>query len=448
MTTFTVINDETLVAAIDRCQSRLVWAAPGITAPVVDAIGRLFERNHAPDVTIIIDADPEVCRFGYGTVGGLIELRALVDRHHIGVRNQPGLRVGMLASDDDIWVYAPTPRLIEAGSMEQEKPNAVALGSMPLQQLLQATGAEGAVTTSLAGDSEIGKSAATPAHLDAALADLARLAPKSFNVARVERVFNSKLQYVEIELTGYKLSARRVTIPNDLLIGADSKLEMRLRNTFALLDGDSALTFEIDLLDLATYKPRRDEDGDVLKEKYSEARIEADRKNLQTDFLTNVKGYGWLIRRWDRPAFDSRVGLLRKKLEAYRDGVKKALAQTVQESIWELAESLLPNLQERFPPRLSKQLWSPNPSHEELLEILVMELRKAFGGIDHLIDPQLRVQFKDLSYETIQDQKFQDALNVAFPLQDGESAYSKLFEEHDAARESHRPKLMRSTFEG
>ena len=39
-TTFTVVNDETLVASIGSTTQTLVYVAPGITKPVVDEIGR------------------------------------------------------------------------------------------------------------------------------------------------------------------------------------------------------------------------------------------------------------------------------------------------------------------------------------------------------------------------------------------------------------------------
>ena len=168
--------------------------------------------------------------------------------------------------------------------------------------------------------------------MDAALADLARVPPKSFDVARVERVFNSKLQYVELEIAGYKLSARKVSFPNDLLIGEDAELERRLRNSFRLLEG-GGLSVEIDCFEATTGVPMRTDKGTPLKESYSEAKIEADRKKLCEDYLTNVAGFGWLIRRWDRPPFDQRVALLKRKIEAYREGVTQALQDNMTSTI-------------------------------------------------------------------------------------------------------------------
>ncbi|NCT69100.1 MAG: DEAD/DEAH box helicase [Rhodanobacteraceae bacterium] len=118
MSTFAVVNDAVLVAAIDRCHQRLAYIAPGVTADVVAAIGRLFERPNPPAVTLILDVDPEVYRLGDGTIEGIQRLRALAERYQVGIRSQPGLRLGVLASDDDLLVYAPTPLLVEAAAIE------------------------------------------------------------------------------------------------------------------------------------------------------------------------------------------------------------------------------------------------------------------------------------------------------------------------------------------
>jgi len=434
LSTFTVVNDAVLVAAIDRCRKRLAYIAPGISESVADAIGRLFECADPPLVTVIIDSDPEVCRLGYGTVSGLKRLRELVELHQFGIRQQPGLRVAVLASDDDLLIYAPTPRLIEAGSSLDSKPNAIMIGANASMRVLEAAGVEGYADAPLPSESEIGKEPATPEVMDAALADLARVPPKAFDVARVERVFNSKLQYVELEITGYKLSARKVTFPNDLLIGEDAELEKRLRNSFRLLDG-GGLSVEIDRFEPSSGEPARSDKGTPGKESYSEARIEADRKKLCDDFLTNIAGFGWLIRRWDRPAFDQRVELLKRKIEAYREGVTQALQESMTSTIKALAIQLLEKMDGKFLPRLSKSLMSAQPREEEKLAVLIAELTKAFGQTDQVFNPEIKVRYKDLTYETIKDDKFKTALEAAYVRSGQTSVFSRLFEEYDAVRE-------------
>lgn len=435
MNTFTVVNDEVLVAAIERSRDRLAYIAPGISEPVASAIGRLFERAQPPAVTVIIDSDPEVCRLGYGTVAGLERLQGLVERHQFGVRHQNGLRVAVLASDDDLLVYAPAPQLIEAGSTSDAKPNAIVIGNDTSARLLAAAATEGDAHHALAFDAEIGRDALTPTALGAALKDLARTPPKAFDVARVERVFNSKLQYVELEITGYRLSARKVTLPNDLLIGDDPELENRLRNSFRLLEG-GGLTVDIDRIDTKSGEVKFDDQGSPFTEPYSEQHLEADRKKLHEDFLTQVAGHGWLIRRWDREAFDQRVEILKQKIEAYRTRVSEALQKEIEKTIAVLARQLLAKLNGQLPQRLGKLLLSAKPTEEEMAAVLVTELSAAFGTVDQTFKPELKVRYKDLTYETIQDKGFKSALEAAFRRNGQASAYAGLFEEYDAAREA------------
>jgi len=63
---FTVVNDETLCAAIEATEQSLVYVAPGVTKPVVDAIGASLRSKPHLQVTAIIDLDPEVYRLGFG----------------------------------------------------------------------------------------------------------------------------------------------------------------------------------------------------------------------------------------------------------------------------------------------------------------------------------------------------------------------------------------------
>ncbi|WP_312798202.1 hypothetical protein, partial [Tianweitania sp.] len=129
MSTFTVVNEITLVGAITRCAWRLVYIAPGVTEPIVKAMSQLMARDEPPALTVIVDTDAEVCRLGYGTLDGLKALQQLSTNQMLPVRYQQGLRLGVLICDDEISVYSPTPLLIEAGAEREDQPNAIQLGS-------------------------------------------------------------------------------------------------------------------------------------------------------------------------------------------------------------------------------------------------------------------------------------------------------------------------------
>ena len=94
--TFTVVNDDALCAAIAATAQTLVYVAPGISKPVVEAIGKSLDCKDHLLATVIVDLDPEVYRMGYGTEEGLRALQALAKQQHLELRQQPGLRVGLL----------------------------------------------------------------------------------------------------------------------------------------------------------------------------------------------------------------------------------------------------------------------------------------------------------------------------------------------------------------
>ena len=436
MSTFTVVNEDTLAHAVGQSQRRLVYIAPGITNKIVEAMGALMTRSQPSALTVIIDADPEVCRLGYGTVEGLKALQALATAHMLPVRYQPGLRLGVLVCDDEISVYSPTPLLIEAGSDRADQPNAITLGTAnPLALVLKACAAEGETgpLAPLTSDAEVGTLPATPELLQRSLKDLERLPPKPFDLARIERVYSSKLQYVDFEVTGYKLAERRVRVPNDLLIGSDDNLQSRLRNSFSLLENKNALTIQIADADPKTGLPLVKQ-GNPVMVSYSEATIERERKQIYEDFLTPVLGHGQLISKSRRKAFDIRLQWFSARVKAYSDGVRDELDAAIEASIQNLTESLLPGVMARPPERLLKHSLNEYPDEEEVREALCAELAKAFDLTDDFYQPKIKTVFKDLTYETIKDPRFREQLRKSFPGL-GEEGVDDLFDEHDAAPE-------------
>lgn len=434
MSTFTVINEQTLVQAIEGCQKRLVYIAPGIAEPAANAIDALLGRIDAPVVTVIIDTDPEVCRLGYGTVEGLRRLQLLASERHLAIRYQPGVRIGVLVCDEQMQVYSPTPLLVEAGVEVSDQPNALLLlAPAAIDAVTHACAAEGysAACEQLPTDAEIGRQAATPTIIDNSLQDLDRQPPKPYDLARIERVYSSKLQYVELEVSGYRLASRRVQVPNDLLVGNDKTLETRLRNSFALLEGKEALVVQIADADPKTGIPKLDPHGKPAMVDYSELQIENERKALLKDYLTPMTGHGQLISKARRTPFDIRISWFKARIDAYKHAVDDKLNEALQKSVNDLTEALLPTVCKSPPDRLLKNITSMTPSEDEIRKALKDELHGAFNTGERFFQPAVKVVFKDLTYETIQDKKFRDQVEAAFQVGNARD----LFEEYDAALE-------------
>lgn len=438
--TFTVVNDAALCTAIAATSQTLVYVAPGISKPVVDAIGEAHRDSPNLLATVIVDLDPEVYRLGYGTEEGLRALQALAALQHLELRQQPGLRVGLLVTDHQTLVYSPTPLLIEAGSTSEEKPNAVVItrGADSTASLLRACGAVGSTdqATPAPQDAEIGRAPATPQQVDQSLNELKEVPPKKFDVARIERVYESKIQFVELELTGYKLSAKRVNIPNDLLVGEDEAFHERLRNSFLLLQGEQTIKVEVPELDPESREPKKDKAGQEVRKQWSEADLEKQRKALYKDFLINVPRFGQVIMRRHRQKFDGRVALLRAQIVAFNTAVQAALQQKLEGAVDALALMLLPRIKAQIPQRYDRMLVTNHPSDEDLLAILKHDLADSFGSSTEVFKPDLRCVFKDVTYESISDNHFRDALAKALRDTGGDRLVAQLFSEHDSAPEA------------
>lgn len=439
--TFTVVNDETLVASISATQHTLVYVAPGITKPVVDALAARLDSQSELQCTLILDLDPEVYRLGYGTEEGLIALQALATRHHLELRQQEGLRIGLLMTDGQTLLYSPTPLLIEAGSVSVNKPNAVMISAKgdSTAALMQACAANGTTNkdTPIPQNAEIGQRPATPVEVSNSLAALKDIPPKVFDVARIERVYESKIQFVELEVTGYRLSSKKVSVPNDLLVGEDSALKEKLKNSFTLLQGEQMLKVNIPELD-ADLMPVMDADGKPKMVVWSEAELEKQRKALYEDFLINVPRFGQVIMRNRRKKFDARIALLRKQIEAFKAAVDKTLVDSIEASIDELARTLLPRIRANVPERYTKFITGNQPSDGEILDMIKADLDAAFGGVNGVFNPEVRCVYKDVTYESIQDKNFKKLLGDAMRKAGGENIVRQLFSEHDAAPEANR----------
>ena len=94
------------------------------------------------DVTVILDSDPEVYRLGFGDQGALEAIREASAKSLFDLREQPGVRIGVVISDETTMVYSPVSRNVEAGSTSVEKPNAIVLIGGASDRIASAAGAD------------------------------------------------------------------------------------------------------------------------------------------------------------------------------------------------------------------------------------------------------------------------------------------------------------------
>jgi len=385
-------SDDRLTGLVDGASRRVVFVAPGLSEALADALARAWRRLEQDAVSVVLDVDPEVCRLGYGTLEGLENVRAAAAAHGALVSHQPGLRIGLLIADDHTLVFSPTPLLIEAGSQAPERPNAIELGPPPssvAQDL--GLGPRGAM------DRKIGLDPLLPERMAAVRRDLDAAPPVKFDLARRLRVFTSRFQFVELEMTGCNLSRRRVSIPAKLMgLSKSPEVERRFQTTF-------------DLIEKAQLQVRHSD------RRITESSLADGRRAIVRQYLVSLPGYGSVVLRSRKEQLLEAVAVLRSDVDRFARGVTAQLEAIIQQGRASVCEALLPTL-ERNPPEACTKIHSARPSRESLRAWLGAELERCFGNAKELIgDMQVTLVFKDVAYESLVDPKFLDIARRAMP---------------------------------
>lgn len=207
--TFTTATDEVLLELIQAAKCRLIVIAPAVTTAVAKVLVARMTDLPTLSLDIILDADSEVYRLGYGDIEALTVIREASCRHMVELREHPGIRIGVLVSDHRTLVYSPVPRNVEAESTTEERPNALLLEYRTAEALAQATAVAGP-------QAEVGKFGLNPEQVETMVKDLEANPPQPFDLSRKLRVFRSEVQFVELKMKNAKLRSRRVQLPKEL----------------------------------------------------------------------------------------------------------------------------------------------------------------------------------------------------------------------------------------
>lgn len=397
-----------VIMAIEAATHRVVFLSPGIDLLTAKALGHAWHRLGPEAVTVILDVDPEVSRLGYGTMEGLESIQAAGAALGQGVCHQPGVRICVVLTDESSLIYTPTPLLIEAGSTQPTRPNGIVLQSTP-----PALGDQ--LGTGQAGIEHrtIGMKLVDPEVIKEAKADLEENPPLQFDISRKERVFNSKLEFVEFEMEGCSISRHTITIPPDLVGMAkmDAKTRNKLRSSFRLI-----------------------EKSDVLdpKNKVSEKTLTDERNRIGKKYLVPIKGYGTVILRANKQAFEAEVETLRGKVTAFREALRGKLASIYGDNAKRLSKALLPAVA-KSPPEQWTSVLGPKPDQKAISEQLQQTLLKSFGEPEALLrEMKINLVFKGVTYGTLNTEEFVKTAAAAFPS-------IKLMEEYDASRGNSTP---------
>ncbi len=404
---FGCMTSAKMASLLRRAQRRALLCIPAVRAEVGAALTEVAGRLGAEGVRVVLDCDEEVFRLGYGDLHAVQALR----KAGVDVRQCPGLRVGLLVVDDRAWAFTPTALYVQPEAHSDETPNAVELRGQAADLLALAICPVAADPAVVSEDScpepEIGQSPLGDATVNNVTESLKIAPPIPFDVARQVRVFQPYIQYVEISLRGCSIQRHRVTIPKSIQgLGAAKEIENRLRTTFELIEKSSVLSSQA---------------------------LDDELRKLRDDFTRPLgKPWGRVILRTTRKLFDERVEAFRKKLEAHKKKVRDELEKHLADSRQKVVEYYLPLVKERPPDSLMGQLITAKPDDAQVSAWLDAELDREFPRPDQLLsDMKLDVQYRDVTYETLNEDGFADALKDAYPHVD----WDKPFDEFNAAKE-------------
>ena len=399
------------IAQSIQTASRIVcYAAPGVQLEVANALISTADRLGVEMVAVSLDIDDRVMRMGYGDIQAVNQL---IDAG-ITIQNSPGLRTGLLIVDNDGYVFTPTALYLEPEPADGLiKFNAIRMSQEQVTQALtRLSPSAKAIAVAQAKSPEdkkkienlavdVESKPLTLSKLVEVTNNLKTAPPVSFDLARQVRVFEPYLQYVELRLTGAAIQRHRLTIPKSIQkLGEDKVLEDRLRTTFELIEKNSKLSS----------KPLEDALNEI-------------RKNFTRSF---GKDHGRLVLKAAKPHLKARLAEFREMLDAHQKTVKVDLQKHLDASREQIIDYYLPRLLDSVPDGLLGQSLYGQATETSAKAWLNRELDRVFPHANYLIqEMRLEENFKDVTFETLNQDGFLSSVKDAFPGIDWDKTYSE-----------------------
>lgn len=405
---FLALTSDDLNNLFNAAQRTICYAGPGIRQSTADAIVAAAKRIGPELVTVCLDFDERVFRMGFGDFEAV---RTLKDAG-ITVSTVNGLRMGLAIADSTGFFFTPTALFLETEDHSSVGKNAMRLSLHQVQEALcRFSPAAKAVGIFLA-KSEEEKERLTQiqveftsrpiedSEIDVIDQSLAAIPLANFDVARQVRVYNARLQYVELALLHVAIEGFRIAIPASLQnLGSENEVE-GLRTTFNLVEQNGPLSSR------------------PLTQKVDK---------LRKDFTRSIgKKFGRAILKSSKPLFEKRIEEIREELCVFQDRVEAKLQEQLDRSRKAIKDHYAP-IAEKFPPDAAMGLFGSN-----VVAWLKSELLDVFPRAEKLVQKMtLDIQYKDVTFETLKQQDFLEAVRVAFPGGDWDQAH----DEYRAARE-------------
>jgi hypothetical protein len=415
--TFVAITPKRLAEIIMTARRRVVYAAPSLSMDVATALINARDRLSSEAVAVVVDVSEGVLRVGYGVADALAMLR----EKELPVRHADGLRISLIVADDEGFIFALSPLLVEENNQVDDRPNAVRASRGQIEQLVRAVLPPSAplnnneqlmpsATSVAVQRAEIGRVIAPPAQIEKIEEAINANPVENFDLKRVVNVFSTHFQFFEFQVVGASVEKRTVQLPKELLLSIrDKATRDRITAAFKMLSNRSQIS------------------GENVHKKAVEIR-----KRL----IRHHPVYGGVVLKTSRAALDNEISTLEKLIEMHKKAVLAAFDKDVTKSIDELVKGFWRDIARNPPQELTDQ-GITKPTTEQAKDYLRRKLIDAFPKAQDLAgEMRVTTVIKDITWNTLNEKGFVDWLGKQWPER---TDLNKPFEQYRAARERTEP---------
>jgi hypothetical protein len=435
------ITPTTLAHEISKANDRIYYSGAGIDTEVSEALINSKQKNPSVDIIVVIDCTAHARRLGYGNQESIKRLQS----SNISVFQQQGVRLSFCLADQRGWVFSFPPQLIE-GLEQHDGFNCIELDAQQIKPLVEQLSIltkpdftpdnEALISTCRKEQSDVNQLkqselfpwqqiktisnsarddqpflesiSDTNSHLKPFVfatkvkkltgdevkkidQELEQNPPQRFDVSQQVQVFNSRVEFVEVELIGGYIDRHVFKFPDEIkkLISDDAEAQKRLSASYKLIDSTS---------------------------KISSKTISSDVDSLRRKFLKPVGKLGRVILRAQKENFQKELTTLRNKIENYKKELEVNLKKELEKSKKSLITALIDRVKANPPDELKFGIETKNVTKAQAHDYLDKLLDKYMPKPEQLLGAiELKCHFKAVTYEMLSDEEFQKQLKFQFP---------------------------------
>lgn len=373
---FENLNTKKIAEYINNASKRIVYLAPAIHCDVSIALKNAYEKHL--DITIIIDSNPDVERFGYGNIESLRTLNL----SNIEIRKCKGIRIGFLSVDDINFVYAPIPTILEEEPSNNKFPNAIFLTELEALDILNS------ILPNEKNEVELALGIVEKKEIDNAIKDIEERPPLKPELARRITILNSYFQIVDVEFKGSKLKQNSIHVGPEILGIKNIELAKRFNIKFSLFR-------DVNIIEL-----------EEIKRKF---------ESLKKDLLISVPKVGNIIFYKDRAAFDIGINEIKSDLKNVFKEIIDDIKALILEDKSELKEIIVQNIKD-LDIKYKRQILHPKePTDKNIIKYVDWKIDKMFKNpTDYLDNMELIYKVYNVSDQLIDDKDFRESIEKHF----------------------------------